>query len=35
MKSLSIEPCVVERKNLAIFKNKITVDALSLNTAKI
>ena len=35
IKSLCIEPCVVERKNRFIFQNKITFDTFSLNTAKI
>ena len=35
IKSLYIEPYVVERRNRFIFKNKITFDAFSLNTAKI
>ena len=35
IKSLCIEPYVVERKNRFIFQNKITFDTFSLNTAKI
>ena len=35
IKSLRIEPFVVERKNHFIFENKITFDVSPLNTAKI
>ena len=35
IKSLCIEPRLVERKNRFIFQNKNTFDAFSLNTAKI
>ena len=32
IKSVRIEPCVVERKNQFIFENKITFDVLSINS---
>ena len=35
IKSVRIEPCVVECKNRFIFENKVTFDVLLLDTAKI
>ena len=35
VKSVRIEPCVVERKNRFIFEKEITFDLSTLNTAKI